>query len=87
MARTEVVSNLIWAPDFFGPREIWAPRSLVPEEYGPQEIWSPHENHHMAFFMQGPNFLGSKFLGDQISWGPKKSGAQMRTGTISVVAL
>ena len=34
----------------------------------------------------GPNFWGPKFLGDQISWGPKKSGAQMRSGTISVTA-
>jgi hypothetical protein len=34
--------------------------------------------------MQETNFLGPKFLGVQISWGPKKSGAQMRSGTISV---
>ena len=32
-AITAMVPKLIWAPDFFGP----------------QEIWSPHENHHMTF--------------------------------------
>ena len=60
-----MVPNLIWSPDFFGPQEIWAPRSLVPEKYGPQEIWSLHENHDMAFscraqISRGPNFLGPK---------------------------
>ena len=34
----------------------------------------------------GANFLGLKFLGDQISWGPFKPGVQMRSGTISVIA-
>ena len=27
-AITEMVPDLIWAPDFFGPQEIWAPRNL-----------------------------------------------------------
>ena len=43
-AITEMVPDVIWAPDFFGPREIWSPRNLVPEKFGPQEIWSMHEN-------------------------------------------
>ena len=50
--------------------------------------------HMYDIFMQGPNVLGPKFLGaqisclgDQIPWGPKKSGAQMRLGTISVIVL
>ena len=34
--------------------------------------------------MQGPHFLGTKFFEDQISKGPKISGAQMRSETISV---
>jgi hypothetical protein len=75
----------------FGPREIWDPRSLVHEKYGTQEIWSPHENQHMAFSFgaqtsRGPNFSGPKFLGVQISWEPKKPGAKIRLGTISVTA-
>jgi hypothetical protein len=45
---------------------------LTPDFFGP---------HH------GPNFLGPKFLGAQISQVPKKSGAQMRSGTISVIAI
>ena len=62
-------------PEKFGPREIWALRTLVPS-------W----NCHIMIFMWGPNFLGSKFSGDQISQGPKKWRAQMRSGTISVTA-
>ena len=37
-----MVPDLIWAPDFFGPQEIWALRNLGPEKFGPQEIWSLH---------------------------------------------
>jgi hypothetical protein len=37
-------------------------------------------------FIRETNFLGSKFLKDQISWGSKKSGAQMTLGTISDIA-
>ena len=39
-ANTEMVLVLIWAPDFFGPQEIWSLRNLVPKKFGPQEIWS-----------------------------------------------
>ena len=91
-----MVPNLISAPHFFGPLEIWTPRSLVLEKYDPQEIWFQYENHQIAFSCgskllgaqksQGPNFLGTKFFREQISWGPKKSGAKMRSGTISVTA-
>ena len=34
-AITEKVPYLIWAPDFFSPKEIWAPRNLGPEKLGP----------------------------------------------------
>ena len=91
-----MVPNLISAPHFFGPLEIWTPRSLNLEKYYPQEIWFQYENHQIAFSCgskllgaqksQGPNFLGTKFFREQISWGPKKSGAKMRSGTISVTA-
>ena len=90
-AITEMVPDLILGPDFFGPQEIWSPR-----------ISGPAWNLHVMIFMRGPNFLGTKFLGnqifwgpnffrskflkDQISWGSKKSGAQMRLGTISDIA-
>ena len=30
-------------------------------------------------FHAGPNLSGPKYLGDQISWRPKKSGTQMRS--------
>ena len=33
-----MVPELIWAPDFFGLQEIWAPRSLGPKKFGPEEI-------------------------------------------------
>ena len=68
--------NLIWTSEIFGSWKIWAPRMLVP-------AWKCH----VMIFKRRLNFLGTKFLGDQISWGPKKSGAQMRLGTISVTAL
>jgi hypothetical protein len=65
MAITVMVPNHVWAPNFFGPKEIW----------------SLHENHYMAFLCR-----------DQVSWGqnfsgPKKSGAQKRLATISVIVV
>ena len=74
-AVTEIVPYLIWAPDFFGP----------------QEIWALHEKHYIAFSCRdqiswSPNYFGPNFLRAQISWRPKKSGAQMGSGTISVIA-
>ena len=74
-AVTELVPELIWAPDFFGPQEIWSPRNLVPrnlvpapfwslrnlvpKKFGPREIWSPG------------NLVPKKF-GPQEEWSPKK---------------
>ena len=64
LAITEMVPNLIWAPDFFGPQEIWF-----------REVWAPHKNHYMAFLWRdqiswGASFSGPKFLGTQTSQGP-----------------
>ena len=59
-AVTEMVPYFIWAPDFFGP----------------QEIWALHGKHYIAFTCR-----------DQISQWPKKSVAQMRSGTISPTAI
>ena len=62
-AITEMVPDLIWASDFFGAREIWSLRYLVPEIFGPPMkiiIWHFH--------------AGPKLLGAQISQGPIKSG-------------
>ena len=36
-----MVPDHIWAPDFFGPQEIWSPRILVPRNLGPAPFWSP----------------------------------------------
>ena len=71
-----MVPDLIWAHDFFGPQEIWATGKVVP-------TWKCY----VTIFMQGPNPLELKLLRAQICWGPKKSGAQMRPGTISVIAI
>ena len=82
MAVTKMVLDHVWAPDFFGPREIWSPKNLVPRKFDPcmkiiicrdQAYWGPNFN-----------FWRPKFLGDQISWGPKKSGARMRSGPIQL---
>ena len=86
MASTEMVPDLIWAFDFFGPQGYRSPRNLVPEKFGSQEIWAPRNLATIMIFMQEPNFPAPKFPRAQISWGPKKSGAQMRLGTISVIA-
>ena len=78
LALTEIVPDLIWASDFFGPREIWSPRNFGPKNVGPN-MKMPYNDFHAR----------TKFLGAQISWspnflGPKFCGAQMRLGTISV---
>ena len=78
-----MVTDLIWAPDFFGLQEIWSLRNFGPKKFGHFYEGTKFLGDQVS---QGPNFLGPKLLGDQISWGPKKSGAQMRTGTISVIA-
>ena len=40
LAVTEMVPDLIWAPDFFCPHKIWALRNLVAKKFGPREIWA-----------------------------------------------
>ena len=91
-AKAEMVPDLIWAPDFFGPQEIWSLRNLGPTKVGSCMKMLYNDFHARINFLgaqtsRGPNFLGPKFIGDQISWGPKKSGAQMSSGTISVIIL
>ena len=63
-------------PQFhFGLWLFWSLKNLV------LKSWFLHENA-ISWFHAGP-----KLLRDQISWGPKKSGAQMRPWTISVTAI
>ena len=43
-AIAEMVPDVIWDPDFFGPREIWSPRNLDPKKFGScgaQISWGP----------------------------------------------
>ena len=80
-----MVSDLIWAPDFFGPWEIWSLRNLGPKKFFPQEIWALRSlgaarKSHVMIFMRGPNFLGPIFLGDQTSCGPNFFGTKKVTG-------
>ena len=53
---TEMVPYLIWA------QEIWAPRNLILKKFGPR----------MKIILM----LGPKFLEDQIPWGPNFSGTK-----------
>ena len=53
-----MVPDLIWAPDFFGPREIWSSRNWGPKKFGPS-MKMRHNDFHAV----------TKFLGDQISCG------------------
>jgi len=55
--------NLIWAPDFFGPQEVWSLRNL-----GPKKV-EPLLKIITWLFHAGPKFF--KFLVDQKSQGPK----------------
>ena len=87
----EMVADLIWALDFFGPKEIWSLRTLVPQKFGPcMKLIVCHfhagTNILGAQISVGPNNLGPNFPMHQISWGPKKSWAQMKSGTIAVTA-
>ena len=55
-----MVPNLIWAPDFFDPQDIWSLRNLDPKKFVPRMniiTWRFH--------------AGTKFLGAQKSQGPK----------------
>ena len=61
-AITEIISDLIWASDFFGSREIWSLRYLVPKTF-----WSPHENHYMTFSGRSQTSWGLNFLGPNFS--------------------
>ena len=61
--------NLIWTSEIFGSWKIWAPRMLVP-------AWKCH----VMIFKRRLNFLGTKFLGDQISWGPNFLGTKKVRG-------
>ena len=58
-AVTEMVPNLIWSPDFFGPQEVWSRRNM-----------GLHENHHMAFSCGAQTSRGPKMSGAQIRSGP-----------------
>ena len=78
-----MVPNLIWVPDFFGSQEIWALRNLGPKKLRPEKF-----GHFMKklcdlscgnHISRDQTFFGPKFLGTQTSWGPKKSGANMRS--------
>ena len=75
-----MVPDLIWTPDF-----LFVPEKSVLKKFKPKKVGSCmkvlyNDFHAGTKFLsaqtsQGPNFLG-----------PKKSGAQMRPGTISVTA-
>ena len=81
-----MVSDLIWAPDFFGPQEIWSLRNLVPKKFDPRVkfiTWLFHAGPKLLRD-QISCLLGLKFLGDQKIQGPKYSGAKIRSWTISV---
>ena len=72
--RTEMVPDLIWAPD-----------CLVPKKFGPREIWSPWilgPCMKMPYndFHAGPNFKRPKFLGALISRGPNFLGTKKVRG-------
>ena len=67
------------------PWLFWSPRNLIPEKFGPLEIWAPRNlvpawKSLYTIFMQGPTFLGPKFLRDQSSHGPNFLGTKKVRG-------
>ena len=76
-----MVPDLIWTLDFFGPQEIWSPRNWSRRNLGLKNVDPCMKMQYNDFyagtkfcgphFSQGLNFLGTKFLGDQKSQGPK----------------
>ena len=62
MAITEMVPDLVWAPDFFGPQEIWSQINFGPKNVGTFMKMVYNDFH-----------AGTKFLGAQISRGPNFS--------------
>ena len=80
--------SITWGFNWNGPWSHLGPWLLGSKKFGPWEIWVPRSlgptwKSHVMIFVQGPILLGLIFLRDK---GPKKSGAQMRLGTISVIA-
>ena len=49
-----IVPDLIWAPDLFGPPEIWALRNLGPVKFGPCMKMPYNDN------FSGHDFSGTK---------------------------
>ena len=68
-AVTDLVPDLIWAPDFFGPQKVWAPRNLGPNKFDPCIKMLYNDIH-----------AEPKFHGDQISWGPNFLGTKKSQG-------
>ena len=73
-----MVSDLIWAPHFFGPREIWFLRNLGPKNVGTCMNYKFHAGTKFlgAKIPQGPNFIrtkkvrGPNVIGDHFSFSP-----------------
>ena len=64
-AITEMVPDFIWAPDFFGSREIRSPRNLGPTKVRSCMKMLCNDFHagiklFRAQISRGPNFLGTK---------------------------
>ena len=68
VAVTELVPELIWAPEFFGPQEIWSPSNLGPRKFGPWEIWSPE--------IWSPHLFGPREIWSPKNLVPEKFGPQ-----------
>ena len=74
MAVAEMAPDLIWAPYFFWPQEIWASKNLFPDKYGLQEICSPVKK-----------FSGTKFPGVHISRAQMRSGTILALITVKLL--
>ena len=61
---TEMVPELICAPDFFGPGEIWSRRNLVPRNLDTDKFWPRMKIIFRAQICREPNFMGTKKVRD-----------------------
>ena len=55
-----MVPDLIWTPDFFGPKEIWLPRNLV-------SVWKYLNDFHAGTKFPGAQKSGAQMISKTIS--------------------
>ena len=80
-----MVPNLIWAPVFFGPQEVWSLRNLVPKKFEPRMKIITRLFHAGTKFLEGQIPWGPNFLGPKKDSGPNEIGDHFSYSPIIVI--